>query len=254
MKENSVRRSVRIKGLFFGYFLILFLLTAAVSYVGFQWMADRLSVASGSPDALNTVDSIRFFMDLLKGKLIYWAAPSFAIFLMIWASLLYQSVQKRLTESFPQASPKSDVQSQSLQKPPGVDREFQENHDRRMFLHLLGLFQREGRLVDFFHENLDSYDDAQIGAAVRSIHENCQKVMERFVKTQPVLEQEEGDSISLSKGFDTNMIKLIGNVAGEPPFHGVIRHRGWKARKKDIPELSGNLDSTLIVPAEVEIS
>jgi hypothetical protein len=50
------------------------------------------------------------------------------------------------------------------------------------------------------------------------------------------------------------MIKLIGNVSGEPPFQGVIRHRGWKARKKDIPELSGDLDSTLIVPAEVEIS
>lgn len=254
MKEKGVSRSVPIRGIVTGYVLILFLITGVASYMGFQWLADRLSATAVSPDTANVADAIRLHLDFIKMKLVFWIAPAYAGFLLVWGILFYRSLQKRLSIAPIPASSKKESTPLASPKPSAVDREARENHDRRMFLHLLGLFQREGRLVDFFNENLDSYDDAQIGIAVRSIHESCQKVMERFVKAQPILEQEEGESISLSRGFDTNMIKLIGNVAGEPPFQGVIRHRGWKARKKDIPELSGDLDSTLIVPAEVEIS
>src|SRR5687768_12100273 len=44
-------------------------------------------------------------------------------------------------------------------------------------LQLLALFQREGRLLDFLAEEIDSYDDAAIGAAVRDIHKGCKKVL-----------------------------------------------------------------------------
>ncbi|MCD4755860.1 MAG: DUF2760 domain-containing protein, partial [Deltaproteobacteria bacterium] len=37
----------------------------------------------------------------------------------------------------------------------------------------LGLLQREGRLIDFLQEDIEPYDDAQIGAAVREVHRGC---------------------------------------------------------------------------------
>src|SRR5262245_43911387 len=41
---------------------------------------------------------------------------------------------------------------------------------------MLALLQRDGRLVDFIAEDLAPYQDAQIGAAVRDVHESCRKV------------------------------------------------------------------------------
>ena len=44
-------------------------------------------------------------------------------------------------------------------------------------LQLLSLFQREARLIDFAHENLSGYSDADIGAAARVVHEGCARVL-----------------------------------------------------------------------------
>ena len=38
---------------------------------------------------------------------------------------------------------------------------------------ILAALQREGRLIDFLEEDLSAYEDAQIGAAVRNIHQGC---------------------------------------------------------------------------------
>src|SRR5262245_43234401 len=40
---------------------------------------------------------------------------------------------------------------------------------------LLAVLQRDGRLIDFLMENLGTYGDAQIGAAVRDVHAGCRK-------------------------------------------------------------------------------
>jgi hypothetical protein len=125
--------------------------------------------------------------------------------------------------------------------------------DKRIFVHLLSALQREGRLMDFFSENLTQYQDAQIGAAVRNIHENCKKTLDKYLAPQAVLEQQEGDEITLERDFDPNSVKLIGNVTGQPPFKGTVRHRGWRARKFELPALSGHQDPAIIAPAEVEV-
>src|SRR5262245_34707500 len=44
-------------------------------------------------------------------------------------------------------------------------------------LRLVTILQREGRLVDFFLEDIDDYTDQQVGAAVRDIHRNCRKAL-----------------------------------------------------------------------------
>jgi hypothetical protein len=50
-----------------------------------------------------------------------------------------------------------------------------------------------------------------------------------------------------------NAITLVGNVTGEPPFEGIVRHPGWKAGKKEIPRLADIRDASVITPAEIEI-
>jgi hypothetical protein len=40
----------------------------------------------------------------------------------------------------------------------------------------LGLLQERGRLVDFLMEDITSYDDAQVGAAARVVHQGCKAV------------------------------------------------------------------------------
>ncbi|MEW5734601.1 MAG: DUF2760 domain-containing protein [Thermodesulfobacteriota bacterium] len=124
----------------------------------------------------------------------------------------------------------------------------------RQALHLLCLLQREGRLLDFFNEDLTPYDDGQIGAAVRAIHENCRKVIQKRLKPVPVLTAAEGEAITIEAGFDPSSIKLTGRVTGEPPFSGVVRHRGWKANRYEMPTLVSQTDPRLLAPAEVEIS
>lgn len=125
--------------------------------------------------------------------------------------------------------------------------------NQRLFLHLLGVLQREGRFVDFLQEDIEIYGDDQIGAAVRNIHSSCRKAINKNLPIKPITEGNEGEQITVEKGFDPDAIKLTGRVTGEPPFRGIIRHKGWRAQKLELPDLSAIKDPTIISPAEVEI-
>jgi len=121
---------------------------------------------------------------------------------------------------------------------------------------ILSALQREGRLVDFLQEDLGPHEDAQIGAAVRSVHEGCRKAMAEHLELRPVYEQEEeGAQVTVRKGFDARAVRLTGNVAGDPPFRGVLRHRGWQVVRLDLPRPMGELSEKqwVLAPAEVEI-
>ena len=119
-------------------------------------------------------------------------------------------------------------------------------------LRLLGLLQEQGRLVDFLEEDLAPYPDDQIGGAVRAIHEGCRKALHAQFALEPVLRGAEGEDVTVDAGFDAAEVRLIGNVAGAPPFRGVLRHGGWRATAATLPERQG-IDPRLIAPAEVEI-
>jgi len=121
---------------------------------------------------------------------------------------------------------------------------------------ILSALQQEGRLIDFIQEDLDMYEDAQIGAAVRSIHEGCRKAISEHVELKPVYEQEEeGSEVTVKPGFDARAVRLTGNVAGDPPFRGVLRHRGWRVVRLELPSQVTEQDgkSWVLAPAEVEI-
>jgi len=119
-------------------------------------------------------------------------------------------------------------------------------------LRLLGLLQEQGRLVDFLEEDLGPYPDDQIGGAVRAIHEGCRKALHAQFALEPVLRGAEGEDITVDAGFDAAAVRLTGNVAGAPPFRGVLRHGGWRVTSATLPDRQG-IDPRVIAPAEVEI-
>ncbi|MFQ5583923.1 MAG: DUF2760 domain-containing protein [Calditrichia bacterium] len=119
---------------------------------------------------------------------------------------------------------------------------------------LLSILQRGGRLIDFLEEDLSAYQDEQIGAAVRSIHEGCKKALKEYVRIEPIFEQPEGSQVTVQTGFDANEIRLTGNVTGEPPFTGAVRHRGWRVIKVDLPkQMDREGKKMILTPAEVEV-
>ncbi len=119
---------------------------------------------------------------------------------------------------------------------------------------MLALFQRDGRLVDFLTEDVSPYPDGQLGAAVRSIHASCRQVLDRYMKLEPVPASEEDQPVTVPVGFDTAAIKLVGNVAGEPPLRGLLRHRGWRVVEINLPSLPQGTGRAIVAPAEVEIA
>ena len=117
---------------------------------------------------------------------------------------------------------------------------------------VLSLLQNEGRLLDFLNEDLDRYDDAQIGAAVRVIHKGLKSAVSELVRLAPVVEAKEGTEVTVEEGFDPQAIRLTGNIHGNPPFKGILRHRGWRYLEIKVPGVPSK-SSDVITPAEVEV-
>jgi hypothetical protein len=122
-------------------------------------------------------------------------------------------------------------------------------------LQILAILQRQGRLIDFLQEDLALYEDAQIGAAVRSIHEGCKQALLDHVKLAPIFKEAEGAEVTVQPGFDPGQVRLTGNVMGNPPFQGELRHRGWRVIEIDLPAQTNRADKDMILAAaEVEVN
>jgi len=85
---------------------------------------------------------------------------------------------------------------------------------------------------------------------VRDVQLQSRQTLERYLKLQPVIDGVEGD-FTKTDGLAAASVKLVGNV---PPSGkaagGVLRHKGWKAEKVDLPSLPpGNI----LAPAEIEV-
>jgi len=119
-------------------------------------------------------------------------------------------------------------------------------------LQLLGILQRDSRLVDFLMEDISGYADDQVGAAVRELHDQCRDALARYVTLQPVIDGVEG-TFAKAPSADPNVVKFVGNVPAKPPAGGTLRHKGWKAAKVDLPALAGKQDASIVAPAEIEV-
>ena len=119
-------------------------------------------------------------------------------------------------------------------------------------LQLLGILQRDGRLLDFLLEDIASYSDEQVGAAVRDVQMQCRESLNRYAQFAPVLDAAEGSYVKTPKG-QPETLKFIGNVPAGTPAGGVLRHRGWRAVKMELPALNPKQDSSVLAPAELEV-
>lgn len=120
-------------------------------------------------------------------------------------------------------------------------------------LRLLALLQQSGRLIDFLKEDIKDFTDAQVGAAVRQIHQDCSKSLEELVTIRPLMPEKEGTTITVPQGYNPTVIKISGKVRGEPPYKGVVVHQGWKAHKHSLPKKMGEQINEVICPAEIEV-
>jgi hypothetical protein len=119
---------------------------------------------------------------------------------------------------------------------------------------ILALLQRDGRLIDFLSEDIAPYPDEQLGAAVRDIQGNCRKVLSRYLQLEPIADGTEDQPFTVPAGFDPAWFKLIGNVKGEAPIRGILRHRGWRVKEFNLPSLPRGLGRTVVAAAEVELA
>lgn len=119
-------------------------------------------------------------------------------------------------------------------------------------LQLLGLLQRDGRLLDFLMEEIAAYGDAQIGAAARDVHAGCRSVLTKYLSIVPVLAEGEGDTLEVDRTTDPSRLKVVGNLIGQPPHRGIVRHRGWEASRVELPPPPAG--HSVLAPAEVEVA
>ncbi len=120
-------------------------------------------------------------------------------------------------------------------------------------LQILGILQRDSRLIDFLMEDISAFSDDQVGAAIRDLHQRCRDSLTRYLLLAPVIDGVEGSFTKLDTN-DPATVKLLGNVPvnGKAPG-GLLRHKGWKAEKIDLPPFTPGSSAMVIAPAEVEI-
>jgi Domain of unknown function (DUF2760) len=122
-------------------------------------------------------------------------------------------------------------------------------------VHFLAILQEKGRLVDFLLDDINAYNDAQVGAAARVVHAGCKGVLQEHFRINPVRTEPEGSTVQVPAGYSADEYRLVGRIAGSAPFSGVLVHRGWKTDIVKLPRLLRDAADKLpaIAPAEVEV-
>ena len=119
----------------------------------------------------------------------------------------------------------------------------------------LATLQDRGRLVDFLMEDITTYNDAQVGAAVRVVHEGCKAALQEHFRIRPLREESEGSSVTVAVGYAADEYRLVGKISRAGPFSGTLVHRGWKTESVKLPRIIRVKAERLptIAPAEVEL-
>jgi hypothetical protein len=117
------------------------------------------------------------------------------------------------------------------------------------------MLQARGRLVDFLMDDINPYDDRQVGAAARVVHTGCKAALLEHFRISPVRAESEGSTVRVAAGYRPDEYRLVGKIIGSAPFSGVLVHHGWKADEVNLPRVVRSSTDRLpaIAPAEVEV-
>ena len=119
----------------------------------------------------------------------------------------------------------------------------------------LAMLQARGRLVDFLMDDINTYSDAQVGAAARVVHAGCKAALLEHFQISPVRAESEGAIVQVAAGYLPDEYRLVGKISGPAPFSGVLVHHGWKTDAVNLPRVLRSSTNRLptIAPAEVEV-
>src|SRR5918911_5058026 len=109
------------------------------------------------------------------GKRISYAFKSF--FAILSSGALPPDVADELTEPKAEAAALTPAPAEAAAPPV-------ESTDRAV--QMLAILQRDGRLIDFLTEDIAPYSDAQVGAAVRDLHQSCRQSLLKYVQLEPI--------------------------------------------------------------------
>jgi len=245
---------------------LLFFMARQILTVLRQWVtpflvAENSSVTAEARSAFAGLSQLIVETDQYLAPVVFGLGIIFT--LVLWLVLRYQGRRLLLQSEQEKASTISTVSrcapeettgarpsqtsSPQAQQPPQAS--------PQSAVQMLAILQREGRLIDFLREDLHPYSDDQIGAAVRSIHQGCQAALQEHLDLRPIFEEAEGADVPVPANFDPKAIRLTGNVSGNPPFKGTLRHHGWRVVRIDLPQLTTLQEKEwILAPAEVEIA
>jgi hypothetical protein len=115
--------------------------------------------------------------------------------------------------------------------------------------------EARGRLVDFLMDDINTYSDAQVGAAARVVHAGCKAALLEHFQISPVRAESEGARVQIAAGYLPDEYRLVGKISGPAPFSGVLVHHGWKTDAVKLPRVLRSSTNRLptIAPAEVEL-
>ncbi len=118
----------------------------------------------------------------------------------------------------------------------------------------LAALQEKGRLVDFLMDDVTSFEDAQVGAAARVVHEGCRAALDEVFTIAPVTESAEGTTISVPAKHRADEYRLTGKLSGQAPIQRHVVHRGWRTTKTKLPQIIvPDGEVPCIAPAEIEV-
>lgn len=120
---------------------------------------------------------------------------------------------------------------------------------------LLAALQEKGRLVDFLMDDITAFEDAQVGAAARVVHQGCRAVLQEHFDVKPVRDDAEGSRVTVPNDHAADEYRLTGNLSGQTPFSGTLVHKGWRTASVKLPRIIDSAGDRLpsIAPAEVEV-
>jgi hypothetical protein len=113
----------------------------------------------------------------------FWERVAFAFrcfFSILFHADIPNDIAQKLVKRAGPVPQAATVAAPSVSRLKEAERPASEAFDRAV--QMLALLQRDGRLIDFLAENISAYPDAQIGAAVRTIHDTCRQVLDQYVK------------------------------------------------------------------------
>ena len=120
-------------------------------------------------------------------------------------------------------------------------------------LAVLSLLQREGRLIDFLQEDVAAFSDAEVARPPWVVHAGCRRHSRITSPSNRRSRTPKARRSKCRRALTPAIAAMTGNVAGQPPFRGTLKHHGWAATSVRLPAVSEALDPRVLVAAEVEL-